>query len=83
MKLNLSETKITDAALATLLAFPQLRSLDLSNTAITDAGFKQLAGLTNLDEVWIEGCNVSPAARGYLSRALPRCKLDPTWASQE
>lgn len=48
-ELDLSDTKITDAALAVIGAFPRLTKLNLSNTGVTDAGIASLKSLTNLD----------------------------------
>ena len=43
LTLSFARTKITDAILPELKAFPNLQELDLSGTAITDAGLEQLA----------------------------------------
>lgn len=46
--LDLGETSVTDAALATVGRMTQLRTLHLDRTQVTDAGLAQLAPLTQL-----------------------------------
>src|SRR5262245_21350455 len=48
VRVQLADTKATDADLAHLKAFPKLAELTLSGTNITDAGLKHLAELKNL-----------------------------------
>jgi hypothetical protein len=48
MRVDLHETKITDADLIVLRELPELRELDLRKTAITDAGLAHVAPLAKL-----------------------------------
>jgi len=55
--------KVTDDDLVHLRAFPNLRSVDLTNKQlITDAGLAHLAGLTQLEELCLNGTKVTAAA---------------------
>lgn len=58
-ELDLSETKITDEALATVAKFPRLTWLKLNDTAVTDAGIAKLKGLANLNYLNLHSTNVS------------------------
>ncbi|HUG96248.1 MAG TPA: hypothetical protein VMJ94_01795, partial [Nitrososphaera sp.] len=55
----LEETKVTDADLAMLKAFPDLIRLDLTTTSITDAGLIHLKGLTKLEWVGLARTKVT------------------------
>jgi hypothetical protein len=66
-ELDLSDTKITDEALATLGKFPRLAWLNLSKTAVTDAGVAQLKTLTNLSYLNLHSTNVSDSALATLT----------------
>ena len=48
--LSLNGTDVTNAALAELAAWPNLRYLGLSQTAITSAGVEKLAGSSGLTQ---------------------------------
>jgi mono/diheme cytochrome c family protein len=48
-ELDLSDTKITDAAMTIVGMCPRLTKLNISGTGITDAGIAKLKGCTNLD----------------------------------
>jgi hypothetical protein len=48
-ELDLSDTKVTDAAMQVVGTFPRLTKLNISSTAITDAGVASLKSLANLD----------------------------------
>ena len=61
-ELDLSDTKITDAALATVAKFPRLTWLNLNNTAVSDAGIAPLQTLLNLSYLNLHSTNVSDAA---------------------
>lgn len=61
-ELDLSDTKITDEALATLGKFPRLTWLNLNNTAVTDAGVAHLKTLSNLSYLNLHSTNVSDTA---------------------
>ncbi len=66
-ELDLSDTKITDEALATIGKFPRLAWLNLNNTSVTDAGIAQLKGLSNLSYLNLHSTNVSDTALGSLT----------------
>ena len=66
-ELDLSDTKITDAALTTLGKFPRLSWLNLNNTAVTDAGIAHLRTLTNLSYLNLHSTNVSDTALASLT----------------
>jgi Leucine-rich repeat (LRR) protein len=61
-ELDLSDTKITDEALATLSKFPRLTWLNLNSTAVTDAGIAHLKGLTHLTSLNLHSTNISDTA---------------------
>ncbi|MDB6070767.1 MAG: hypothetical protein JWL81_1938 [Verrucomicrobiales bacterium] len=71
-ELDLSDTKITDEALATIAKFPRLVWLNLNNTAVTDAGVAHLKSLTNLSYLNLHSTNVSDTA---LTSLTPLRKL--------
>ena len=50
----------SDVDLTMIAAIKTIRSLDLSRAPVTDAGLKQLAGLTDLRELSLEGCRTLP-----------------------
>jgi hypothetical protein len=55
--------KVTDDDLVHLKAFPHLRAVDLTNKQwVTDAGLAHLAGLTELDDLRLNGTKVTAAA---------------------
>ena len=62
----LEETKVTDADLAFLKVFPDLRHLDLTTTSITDAGLIHLKGLTKLELVSLARTKVTDAGLEHL-----------------
>lgn len=61
-ELDLSDTKITDEALAIVGRFPRLTWLNLNNTAVTDAGVAQLKPLIHLTWLNLHSTNVSDSA---------------------
>ena len=61
-ELDLSDTKITDEALAVIGKYPRLHWLNLNNTAVTDAGIAHLKGLVNLSYLNLHSTNVSDTA---------------------
>ncbi len=71
-ELDLSDTKITDAALASIAKLPRLTWLNLNNTAVSDAGVAHLKTLTNLSYLNLHSTNVSDAA---LTSLAPLRKL--------
>jgi serine/threonine protein kinase/DNA-directed RNA polymerase subunit RPC12/RpoP len=59
---RLKDTKVTDADLEPLAAFPQLRILDLTGaTNVTDSALKGLASLTRLQELYLGQTTVTDA----------------------
>lgn len=72
---NLAGTQVTDAQLAMLKHFPQLRKLDLSRTRITDAGIAHLKGLATLQQIVLTGTQVTEQGVAELRQALPRAEV--------
>lgn len=64
--LNLSRTSVTDAGLARLVGFHQLRRLHLANTGVSDAGVEHLGGLTQLQYLNLYGTKVGDAGLAHL-----------------
>jgi Leucine-rich repeat (LRR) protein len=60
--LDLSDTKITDAAMTVIGTFPRLTKLNISNTSITDAGIASLKRLPNLDFLSAHSTSISDAS---------------------
>ena len=67
---DLHQTQITDADIAQLKAFPNLRTLNLYHTRITDAGLANVAQLTQLQILHLGNTEVTDAGLRYL-QALP------------
>lgn len=65
--LKLSDTQITDAALASIAKLKNLQKLHLERTAITDAGLKKLTGLTYLEYLNLYGTAITDAGLTSLS----------------
>ncbi len=57
--LDLAKTKVTDAGVAAITKFVNLRELHLENTAITDAGASQLKSLTKLEYLNLYGTKIT------------------------
>ena len=91
--LNLSNSRITDAALAHVVKLPKLQNLMLYRTPITDASLPYLKRLKRLKLLEVGGTDLSEAAIGQLSAALPdtqvswgeprTCFPDPTAESNK
>ena len=91
--LNLSNSRITDAALAHLVKLPKLQNLMLYKTPITDASLPYLKRLKRLKLLEVGGTDLSEAAIGQLSAAMPdtqvswgeprTCFPDPTAESNK
>lgn len=64
--LDVSATKVTDAALPHLAKLGKLKSLHLGNTEVTDAGLEALAALPNLTELSVPGTKVTGSTLGEL-----------------
>jgi hypothetical protein len=73
---ELARTKITDAGLAAVATFTNLRTLDLTRTAVTSAGVAQLTTLTNLESLNLTATAVDEAGLALL-KSLP--SLKQTW----
>ncbi len=59
--LNLAGTNVTDAGLASIAKFPNLRELRLDRTAVTDAGLKHLSNLDHLETLNLYSTAVTDA----------------------
>jgi hypothetical protein len=59
VRVNLSDEKVTDAALEQLKGLGQLRKLWLEHTKVTDAGLERLRGLRQLQELSLRGTEVT------------------------
>lgn len=64
--LDLSDTQISDSALAVLAGFPNLSELHLHRTDISDAGLKHLSGLAHLEYLNLYGTAVTDAGLEHL-----------------
>jgi hypothetical protein len=62
VEVELGRTSVTDACLATLAKFSQLRAIHLEGTAITGAGLAQLTQLQQLRYLNLSGTGVTAAA---------------------
>jgi hypothetical protein len=63
---ELARTAVTDAGLAPLSSFRNLRYVDLSHTAVTGEGVKTLAALAKLESLNLTADSVSDADLGRL-----------------
>jgi hypothetical protein len=79
--LDLSGTKISDAALCQVAAMPNLERLYLQKTAITDLGLKSIQPLANLRYLNLYGTAVSDDGLTTL-RALPNLKQVYLWQTK-
>ncbi|MFN9941437.1 MAG: hypothetical protein ACK56I_18350, partial [bacterium] len=71
-RLNLENTRISDAALPVLARMPRLEELDLSHCQVSDQGVASLAGQRSLKILWLTGNRgVTDAALKSLA-SLPR-----------
>jgi hypothetical protein len=66
---------ITDAGLAGLKGFKQLKSLDLSGNQITDAGLKSLSSLKTLETLKLANTKATSEGIAKLQQALTDCKI--------
>lgn len=69
------QKRISDAGLAHLKAFPELRELNLSSTRISDAGLEHLRGLRNLQTVYVDDTSVSDVAARRFQRVAAKCRI--------
>jgi len=79
-RVELKDTGVTDADLATLKHLPDLEYLTLANTQITDAGLAHLAGLNNLLVLTLSNTQVTDAGLVHLKALdkLEQLDLDGT-----
>lgn len=61
VSVDLARTQVTDAGLAKVAAFKNLKELRLDNTGITDAGLDHLKGLSNLEYLNVYGSKITDA----------------------
>ena len=73
---ELARTKITDAGLAALVAFTNLRALDLTRTPVTSAG---LATLTRLKKIESLNLTSTPADAAVVTRLRAQPTLKKLW----
>ncbi|MBI5851024.1 MAG: hypothetical protein HZB39_08340 [Planctomycetes bacterium] len=78
--LNLARSAVTDAGLARLKDFPNLRRLNLANTAIGDAGLAHVASLAQLEYLNLYGTKVGDAGLVHLA-GLARLEKLYLWQS--
>ncbi|MEZ4699535.1 MAG: c-type cytochrome domain-containing protein [Rhodothermales bacterium] len=78
--LNLGNTKVTDAGLATVESFVNLSRLHLEKTAVTDAGLAHLSGLQYLSYLNLYGTGVTDAGLTHLE-PLKNLKALYLWQS--
>jgi mono/diheme cytochrome c family protein len=79
--LDLSGTKITDAALCLVATMQNLERLHLQRTAITDAGLKSIQPLANLHYLNLYGTAISDDGLAAL-RSLPNLKQVYLWQTK-
>jgi len=74
-RLDLYDTKITDAGLKEVAKLQKLTHLFLYDTKITDAGLKDVAKLQNLTVLRLYNTKVTRAGVAELKKALPKCNI--------
>jgi uncharacterized membrane protein/mono/diheme cytochrome c family protein len=79
--LKLSDTQITDAAMATIGKLKNLQKLHLERTRITDAGLRQLTGLTYLEYLNLYGTGITDAGLTSLA-GLKSLKTVYVWQTK-
>jgi len=70
LNLFLDDTHVTDAALDTIVKFPNLQSLSLNNTRVSDAGLAKLVGHKKLLQLRLNGTDITDAGLELL-KELP------------
>jgi hypothetical protein len=78
MSLNLSGTKISDAALRDIASLPNLKKLNLVNTHVGDVGLWHLQNCTALERLTIALTDVTNDGVQKLQALLPSCKIMST-----
>jgi len=66
-RLNLENTRVTDASLPFLRNLTSLKRLVLENTKVSDSGLQYLSGLTSLEGLNLESTQVTDAGLHHLS----------------
>jgi hypothetical protein len=79
--LELQQTRVTDAGLASLAPFVKLRNLQLQNTALTDAGLVHLGKVPSLEVVNLYATGVTDAGLQHLA-PLKHLKKVYLWQSK-
>ena len=74
--LHLTDTQISDAALARLSKLTRLTILSLDNTPVTDAGLVHVQGLTNLEGLYLKGTHLTDAGLEHLRSLTGLQRLD-------
>jgi hypothetical protein len=80
-ELDLSDTKITDAAMETVATFQRLTRLNISNTGVSDTGLASLKTLTSLDYFAAHSTGVSDAGLETL-KSLRKLKNVYLWKTR-
>ncbi len=86
VRVVLTDSKITDADMVHLKAFPQLESLSLSGAKkFTDAGLEHIKGLTKLEQLFLNDTKITDAGLAHLKGLtnLSRLSLKGTKVSDE
>jgi hypothetical protein len=78
---DLSDTKITDAAMAVIGTFPRLTKLNISNTGVTDAGIASIKKLPNLDFLAAHSTSLSDASIDIL-KGMRKLKSVYLWKTR-
>ncbi len=79
--LELQQSRITDAGLAALAPFTNLRNLQIQNTNLTDAGLVHVARLASLETLNLYGTGVTDAGLQQLE-SLKKLKNIHLWQSK-
>jgi hypothetical protein len=84
-RLDLDDTKLTDAGLTHVGKITTLEKLRLENTAITDEGLRYLGNLHNLNEIILTNTAITDAGVAYLTehQNLTLVGLDGTQITDE
>jgi len=84
-EVDLSNSKLTDDALALIASMDNLVYLNLSNTKITDKGIAHLANHAKLTDITLSGTQVTNGVLTHLSklRSLDRVLVDQTAVTRE
>jgi hypothetical protein len=84
-EIDLSNSNVTDDALALIASMDDLVALKLSNTKITDKGIAHLANHAKLAEITLSGTRVTNGVLTHLSKLqkLDRVSVDQTAVTRE